>query len=138
MNFQNRKRLTDLENELKVAVGKRWGRRGVWDGHVHFAVFKMDNQQGPTVWHVELSSCHAAVWMGGASGENGYMYIPGRMDTCIYRGGWIYVYMCGWGFVVAQMVYTCNAGDPGSIPRLGRNSGEGNGYPFQHFAWRIP
>ena len=92
MNFQNRKRLTDLENEPKVAVGKRWGRRGVWDGHVHFAVFKMDNQQGPTVWHVELSSCHVAVWMRGASGENGYMYILGRMDACIYRGGWIHVY----------------------------------------------
>ena len=24
----------------------------------------------------------------------------------------------------------CNAGDPGSIPRLGRSPGEGNGYPF--------
>ena len=22
--------------------------QGVWDGHVHTAVFKMDNQQGPT------------------------------------------------------------------------------------------
>ena len=25
----------------------------------------------------------------------------------------------------------CNAGDPGSIPGLGRSSGEGNGYPLQ-------
>ena len=25
-----------------------------------------------------------------------------------------------------------NAGDPGSIPRLGRFPGEGNGNPFQH------
>ena len=25
----------------------------------------------------------------------------------------------------------CNAGDPGSIPRLGRVPGEGNGYPLQ-------
>ena len=25
----------------------------------------------------------------------------------------------------------CNAGDPGSIPGLGRSPGEGNGYPFQ-------
>ena len=24
----------------------------------------------------------------------------------------------------------CNAGDLGSIPRLGRSPGEGNGYPF--------
>ena len=27
--------------------------------------------------------------------------------------------------------YTCNAGDLGSIPRLGRSS-EGNGYPLQY------
>ena len=37
--------------------GAAWGRReggdrlgvGVWDGHVHTAIFKMDKQQGPTV-----------------------------------------------------------------------------------------
>ena len=27
---------------------------------------------------------------------------------------------------------TCNAGDLGSVPGLGRSSGEGNGYPLQH------
>ena len=27
---------------------------------------------------------------------------------------------------------TCNAGDPGSIPRSGRSTGEGIGYPLQH------
>ena len=27
---------------------------------------------------------------------------------------------------------TCNAGDPGSIPGLGRSSGEGNGSPVQY------
>ena len=27
---------------------------------------------------------------------------------------------------------TCNAGDLGSIPRLGRSLGEGKGYPFQY------
>ena len=26
----------------------------------------------------------------------------------------------------------CNAGDPGSIPVLGRSPGEGNGYTFQY------
>ena len=29
---------------------------------------------------------------------------------------------------------TCNAGDPGSIPGLGRFSGKGNGYPLQ-YSW---
>ena len=27
----------------------------------------------------------------------------------------------------------CNAGDPGSIPRLGRYPGEGKGYPLQYY-----
>ena len=27
---------------------------------------------------------------------------------------------------------TCNAGDPGSIPGLGRSLGEGKGYPLQY------
>ena len=31
-----------------------------------------------------------------------------------------------------------NAGDPGSIPGLGRYPGEGNGNPLQYFAWKIP
>ena len=29
---------------------------------------------------------------------------------------------------------TCNAGDPSSIPGLGRSAGEGTGYPFQ-YSW---
>ena len=29
---------------------------------------------------------------------------------------------------------TCNTGDPGSIPALGRSTGEGVGYPFQ-YSW---
>ena len=36
---------------------------------------------------------------------------------------------------MAQMVkkkYACNAGDSGSIPRLGRSPGEGNGNPHQY------
>ena len=33
---------------------------------------------------------------------------------------------------------TCNLGDLGSIPGLGRSSGEGNGNPLQCSCWRIP
>ena len=39
--------------------GKKDGERGSqgdWDGHVHTALFKMDNQQGPTTQHRELCS----------------------------------------------------------------------------------
>ena len=31
-----------------------------------------------------------------------------------------------------------NAGDPDSIPGLGRSFGEGNGNPLQYLAWKIP
>ena len=31
-----------------------------------------------------------------------------------------------------------NAGDPSSIPGLGRSPGEGNGNPLQPLAWKIP
>ena len=30
--------------------------------------------------------------------------------------------------------FACNAGDPGSIPGLGRSSGEGTGHPLQ-YSW---
>ena len=38
--------------------GKFGGRDslGVWDGHVYTAIFKTDNQQGPTEQHRELCS----------------------------------------------------------------------------------
>ena len=31
-------------------------RMGAWDGHAHTATFKMGNQQGPAVQHMELCS----------------------------------------------------------------------------------
>ena len=33
---------------------------------------------------------------------------------------------------------TCNAGDLGSIPGLGRSPGEGNGYPLQYSGLENP
>ena len=47
-------RFTDLENELAVASGK--GQLGSLGWTYHTAVFKMDNQQRPTVEHMELCS----------------------------------------------------------------------------------
>ena len=39
-----------------------------------------------------------------------------------------------WGFPYSSVgkEFTCNAGDLGSIPRLGRSPGEGNGYSLQY------
>ena len=40
---------------------------------------------------------------------------------------------CSWClFDFSYFINACNAGDPGSIPGLGRSSGEKNGYPFQY------
>ena len=67
---------SDSENEFKVAKEEGLGnRQGVWDGHVHTAVFKTDNQQGPTVQHRELCS----MLCGSPDGKQ----IWERMDTCI-------------------------------------------------------
>ena len=48
--------------------------QGVWDERVHNAIFKVDNQQGPTVQHMELCS----VLCGSPDGRG----VQGRMDTC--------------------------------------------------------
>ena len=42
--------------------------------------------------------------------------------------------------LVAEMVKisACNAGDPSSIPGLGRSPGEGHSYQLSTLAWRIP
>ena len=61
-----------------VTRGGRMGGRdnqGVWDRHVHTAIFKMDNQQGPTVEHRELCS----MLCGSLDGRG----VCGRMDTRI-------------------------------------------------------
>ena len=44
------------------------------------------------------------------------------------------------GSLVAQMdkESTCNAGDLGSVPGLGRSSGEGNGKPLQYSCLENP
>ena len=51
----NRNRLTDFENKRERLVGGR-DKSGAWDEHIHTTVYKIDNQQGPTVEHRELYS----------------------------------------------------------------------------------
>ena len=50
------------------SLGRMQGRDsyGVWDGYVHTDIFKVDNQQGPTVEHIELCSvlCGSLVGRG--------------------------------------------------------------------------
>ena len=66
-NLQNRKRLTDL---WLLQGRESWA---VWGYCAHTAIFKMDNQQGPTVEHIELCS----MLCGGLDRRG----VWGRMDT---------------------------------------------------------
>ena len=49
---------------------------GVGDGHIYNAVFKMDNQEGPTVEHREVCSKSC-----GILGGTGFWR---RINTCLY------------------------------------------------------
>ena len=73
--FTKQKHTHRLENQLMAASREDGGRdsQGVWDGHVHTAIFKMDNQQGPTVQHREL----CLMFCGSLDGRG----VWGRMDT---------------------------------------------------------
>ena len=74
--LQKRKRLTDIENELIVAGGKDGGKgQRVRNGNVHTVIFKMDNQQTPTIQNMKLCTklCSSLDGRG----------VWGRMDTCM-------------------------------------------------------
>ena len=51
--------------------------QGVWDGHVHTAIFKIDNQQGLLYSTWNSAQCYVAAWMGGGFGENRYVCMYG-------------------------------------------------------------
>ena len=59
-----------------VAKGRMRGRdsEGVWDGHGHTAMCKIDNQQGPTIEQGTL-----LVFCGSLDGRGVWQ----RMDTCV-------------------------------------------------------
>ena len=75
--FTKQKQTHRLRNNLWLqGVGERLRGRDsleVWDQHVYTAIFKMDYQQGPTVYHKELCS----VLHGSLDGRG----VWGRMDT---------------------------------------------------------
>ena len=76
-NEHKTERDSELENKLMVARGK--GQLGLWQGHVHTAILKMDNQQKPIVQHMELCSMLCASLDGPQRGlgENGYRHMHG-------------------------------------------------------------
>ena len=118
------------------------GRRdfkGIWDGHVHTAIFKMYNQQESTVQHMELCSKLCCSLDG-----------RGRTDACICTAESLHcppetitTLLIGstpiqpqpWASQVALVVNSppANSGktrDSGSIPGSGRSPGVQNGNPL--------
>ena len=49
MNLENRNRLKEQTYGCHGGRIRGWDSQGVWDGHVHSAIFKTDNQPSPTV-----------------------------------------------------------------------------------------
>ena len=72
--FKKKQRLSDLENKLMVSGAR--DHSGVWDRHVHTAIFKIYNQQGSTAEHREPCS----VLCGSLYGRGVW-------------GGWIHIYV---------------------------------------------
>ena len=71
------------------------------------------------------------------------MFLYSSIQVNIYIKKCVYVYMCinihihakvilGFPYGSAGKESTCNVGDLGSIPVLGRSLGEGKGYPLQY------
>ena len=72
-DFNTERDSQTYKTNLRLPGGK--DSQGLWEGHVHTAVFRMDDQQGPTVQHMELCSMFCASLDGRG--------VWGRMDTCI-------------------------------------------------------
>ena len=53
---------------------------------------------------------------------------------CSSLGGRRYKFFKGFSASSLGKEFACNAGDPGSVPGLGRSTGEGIGYPLQ-YSW---
>ena len=61
MNVFTKQKQTVLKKKLMVTKGERCGGREkleVWDSHTHTTIYKIGNQQGPTVEHRELYSIY--------------------------------------------------------------------------------
>ena len=65
-------------HKLREQTYSCWGQDSyrVWYGHVHTAMFKMDNQQGLTYSTWNSVQCYMAAWMEAE-----------------FRGEWIHVYV---------------------------------------------
>ncbi|XDC64506.1 hypothetical protein R6Z07M_015688 [Ovis aries] len=94
-------------------------------------IWKIDSQQ-------EFAVCLRELKQGLCINLEGW---DGEGDGRRFKRKGIYVYLQlvqGFPCRSAGKASACNAGEPGSIPGLGRSSGEGNGNPLQYSCLENP
>ena len=107
---------------------------GILDGHGHIAIFKTDNQQGPTIYST-WNFAHVMWQPGweGSLGENGHVHMY----------GWVLLLFV-WNYSQVVLVVKnppANAGhvwDMGLISGSGRSPGGENGNPLQYCCLENP
>ena len=85
---------------------------------------------------LETASLHGVPPAVGLPASQDHPTLPGSLGFLPHVSGLILPSMLGGGGFPGgsdSKESACNAGDPGSIPGLGRSPGEGNGDPFQSF-----
>ena len=135
------KRPPDNEGETRCGinawVGKNpWSRNGTllqcscleifidreaWQAIVHgVAVLDMTEQESKIYINTYVETCISPVGLISLRNPHRYKhtYIFMHVHTLTHRS--------------VSQESTCDAGDPSSIPELGRSPGEGNGYPIQY------
>ena len=60
------------------------------------------------------------------------LYFLCNIFATFFHSNCLFVIPHGASLVTQMVESACNAGDPGSIPELGRFPGGGNAYPFQY------
>ena len=59
-----------------MVVGRGRDSQGLWEGHEHTAIFKMDNQMTCCIGTWNCAQCYVPAWMGvGFGGEWVYVYV---------------------------------------------------------------
>ena len=119
MNLFTRQKQTHRQRKQIWLLKGKGGRE-----EINWELYKIDDQQGPTEQRRKLYSVLCNTLYGKRIGK--------KTDVCIC------ITELGLPWWRSGKEFTCNAGDVGSIPGLGRSPAEGNGYPQQHSCWEIP
>ena len=78
------------------------------------------------IWkHILYNSYYTSVYMHMHTQTHTHTHTHRLLNSCGYR---FHCFPCG----SAGKDSACSAGEPGSVPRSGRSTGEGVGYPLQY------